>query len=380
MSRDLLPLFDLARRWPDLRDSTLQALERVAQVGDFTLGAELSLFEAEYAAYCGVEHCVGVANGTVAIELALRALGVGPGQEVVTVAHTFVATVEAIAATGATPVLVDIEAATYCMDPAALERVISERTTAVVPVHLYGRPAPIEEIRAICDHRGVALVEDAAQAHGATLGGRRAGSLGTAGCFSFYPTKNLGALGDGGAVVTDRADVAATVRSLSHHGSARDDANRHERPGRTERLDNLQAAFLRIKLRSLDRDNEERRDIALRYRRRLADLPLTLPPEDPDDIGSVASLFVIEVHERDRVRDSLRAAGIATGVHYPTPIHLQPAWRHLGYRERDLPASEHAARRVLSLPAFAGLRARELEQVCTALERAVGRVPLTARR
>jgi dTDP-4-amino-4,6-dideoxygalactose transaminase len=212
VSAEPLGLFDLARRWPGLRDDTLAAVERVAAAGAFSLGEELERFESEFAAYCGATHCVGVANGTVAIELALRALGAGPGREVVTVAHTFVATVEAIAATGATPVLVDVDPATRCMDPGALAGVLGERTAAVVPVHLYGRPAPLAEIRAACAASAVPLVEDAAQAHGATLGGRRVGSFGAAGCFSFYPTKNLGAMGDGGAVVTDRDDVAATVR------------------------------------------------------------------------------------------------------------------------------------------------------------------------
>jgi dTDP-4-amino-4,6-dideoxygalactose transaminase len=366
-----LPLFDLARAWPELRDEALEVFERVAEAGAFSLGEELRAFEAEFAAYCGAAEGIGVANGTVAIELALQALGAGPGREVVTVPHTFVATVEAIHATGATPVLVDIDPHTRCMDPAALEAVLSERTAGVVPVHLYGRPAPMDDILRICADAYVPVVEDTAQAHGALLSGRRAGSIGAAGAFSFYPTKNLGAMGDGGAVVTDDPEVAARIRSLRHHGSAPDDANRHERPGRTERLDNLQAALLRLKLPRLDDDNDARRAAAARYREALDGLPLGLPPEDEPGMRSVYHLFVVELDERDRVREALRAEGIGAGVHYPTPVHLQPGWRHLGPGPGDLPVSERLASRVLSLPCFPGIEDHEIDRVADALRRAL---------
>ncbi|HEV2059272.1 MAG TPA: DegT/DnrJ/EryC1/StrS family aminotransferase [Solirubrobacteraceae bacterium] len=371
MPDDTIGLFDLGRQWPPLRDDALRVFEHVASAGAFSLGSELEEFEAEFATFCGTSCCVGVANGTVAIELALRALGAGPGTEVVTVAHTFVATVEAIAATGARPVLVDIDPVTRCMDPAALAGALSPRTVAVVPVHLYGHPAAMPAILETCERAGVAVVEDAAQAHGALLDGRRAGSMGAAGCFSFYPTKNLGAMGDGGAVVTDDEDLAAAVRSLRHHGSAPGDANRHERVGRTERLDNLQAAMLRLKLPRLDEENAHRRWVAECYREALADLPLGLPPVDAPGAVSVHHLFVVEVEERDRVREALRGEGILAGVHYPTPVHLQPGWRHLGYQPGGLPASERAAARVLSLPGFPGMREAEVERVCGALRRAV---------
>ncbi len=302
MSPERLPLFDVARRWPAEREAAIATFDRVAAAGAFSLGAELASFEEEFAAFCGSAHCVGVANGTVAIELALRACGAGPGTEVVTVAHTFVGTVEAIAATGATPVLVDVDPRTRTIDPVALAAAIGPRTVAVVPVHLYGRPADGEAIREVCAPRAIAIVEDAAQAHGALAGGRRTGALGTAGCFSFYATKNLAAMGDGGAVVTDDPQLAALVRSLRHHGSAPDDANRHERPGRTERLDNLQAALLRPRLRALDDDNAERRALAGRYRERLADLPLVLPPPDEPGMTSVHHLFVVEAGDRDALR------------------------------------------------------------------------------
>ena len=371
MSAASLPLFDLARRWPAERDAVLATIERIAAAGAYSLGEDLAAFEAEFAAFCETAHCVGVANGTVAVELALRACGAGPGTEVVTVAHTFVATVEAIAATGATPVLVDIDPATRCMDPAALAAALGPSTVAVVPVHLYGRPADMDAIAAACAPRGIAIVEDAAQAHGALLGGRRTGALGSAGAFSFYPTKNLGAMGDGGAVVTDDADVAARVRSLRHHGSAPDDPNVHERPGGTERLDNLQAAVLRLRLAHHDADNDVRRALAARYRERLAGLPLTLPPEDAPGMASVHHLFVVETEHRDALRAQLREHGIGAGVHYPTPVHLQPGWRYLGYGPGDLPVSERAARRVLSLPLFPGMLLDEVDRVCGALESAM---------
>jgi len=366
-----LELFDLTRQWPALRDDALRTFERIAAAGRFSLGAELEAFEAEFARYCETTHCVGVANGTAALALALRALGAGPGREVVTVAHTFVGTVEAIAATGARPVFVDIDPDTRCMDASALDAVLRPRTAAVLAVHLYGRPAPMDAIRARCDAAGVPVVEDAAQAHGAFLGGRRAGSLGAAGCFSFYPTKPLGAMGDGGAVATDDPELAAVVRSLRHHGSAPGDANRHERVGGTERLDELQAAILRLKLPRLDAEALERGELAARYREQLAGLPLDLPPADAPGERSVQHLFVVELAERDRVRDALRADGIGTGVHYPTPVHLQPAWRGLGYAAGDLPASERAAARVLSLPMFTGLQDWEIDRVCAALRRAL---------
>jgi dTDP-3-amino-3,4,6-trideoxy-alpha-D-glucose transaminase len=371
VSPDPIPLFDLARRWPAERDAVLATVERIAAAGAYSLGPDLAAFEAEFAAFCETAHCVGVANGTVAIELALRACGAGPGTEVVTVAHTFVATVEAIASTGATPVLVDIDPVTRCMDPAALAAAVGPATVAVVPVHLYGRPADIDAIRAVCAPRGIAIVEDAAQAHGALLDGHRTGALGSAGCFSFYPTKNLGAMGDGGAVVTHDPEIAAHVRSLRHHGSAPDDANVHERHGGTERLDNLQAALLRLRLAHLDADNAERRALAARYREGLDGLALTLPPRDAPGMTSVHHLFVVEVDHRDALRARLREAGVGAGVHYPTPVHLQPAWRRLGYGPGDLPACERAAARVLSLPVFPGMRPDEVDRVCGALRSAL---------
>ena len=366
-----LPLVDLSRTWEPIRAESLEAFERIASTGAFVLGEELRRFETEFAEHCGAPHCVGVSDGTEAIRLALLALGVGPGDEVVTVPMTFIATVEAIAQTGARPVLADLDPVTRCMDPAALAAALTPATRAVVPVHLYGRPAPVEEIRSACADASVALLEDAAQAHGGELEGRRVGSLGEAAAFSFYPTKNLGAMGDGGAVVCADEQVAAMVRSLRHHGAAPDDANRHLRPGTTSRLDNLQAALLRIKLAHLDRWTEERRAAAARYREALAGLPLTLPPEDAGGMRQVFHLFVVEVDDRDRVLAALRAEGIGAAIHYPTPAHLQPAWQQLGYGAGDFPVAEALARRALTLPVFPGITDAEIERVADALGRAL---------
>ena len=359
-----VPFVDLGRAHEPLQQDFAAAFERIARSGAFTLGAELEEFEAAFAAYCGAAHCAGVSDGTEGLRLALLALGAGPGREVVTVPSTFIATVEAIAATGARPVLVDIDPDTSCMDPERLADAIGPDTAAVVPVHLYGRPAPMAAIRDACGD--VPVLEDAAQAHGARLDGRRTGTLGTAAAFSFYPTKNLGALGDGGAVVTDDPEVDAAVRSLRHHGAAPGDANDHVRAGATGRLDNLQAALLSLKLPHLDGWNEDRRRAAALYRDALADLPVRLPPGDADGGEQVFHLYAVEVDDRDRVRADLRAAGVGAAVHYPRPAHLNPAWSALG-SAGDFPAAERLAERTLSLPMFPGIEEREIEHVVHAL-------------
>jgi dTDP-4-amino-4,6-dideoxygalactose transaminase/predicted dehydrogenase len=362
-----VPFLDLGRSTRPLAAAMRECFETIAAEGEFTLGEELERFEHEFATFCGAEGCVGVSDGTAALQLALSALGVGPGDEVITVPFTFVGTVEAIRATGADVVFVDIDPHTRTIAPGSLETALGPRTRAVVPVHLYGRPVPMREIRALCNAAGVAVLEDAAQAHGARLGSRRVGALGTAAAFSFYPTKNLGALGDGGAVVSDDLELIETVRSLRHHGSLPDDPNCHVREGTTSRLHNLQAALLRLKLPLLERWNAERREAAALYRELLADAPLTLPPEDPPFGEQVYHLFVVELDERDRVREGLGARGIETGVHYPLPVHLQPVWRERGYAPGDFPASEALAGRALSLPLFPGITEGEVLAACEAL-------------
>jgi dTDP-4-amino-4,6-dideoxygalactose transaminase len=360
-----VPLVDLSRLDGAILAEARAAFERLSRSGAFNFGEDLKAFEAEFAQYCGAAYSVGVGDGTDALRLALLALGTSPGSEVITVPHTFIATVEAIAATGAKPVFVDIDPQTRCMDPARLAEAITPRTAAILPVHLYGRPAPLGEILAAAGD--VPVLEDAAQAHGAELDGRRTGGLGMAAGFSFYPTKNLGAMGDGGAVVTNDPELAATVRSLRHHGADPDDANRHLRRGSTARLDNLQAALLRLKLPYLDAWNDARRAAADRYRDALADLPLVLPPGDPEGGRHVYHLFVVEVQGRDRLLAKLREAGIGAAAHYPTPAHLQPAWRDLGYAAGTLPHAEAAASRCLTLPIFPGISDAEVDRVAATL-------------
>ncbi|MGZ4202682.1 MAG: DegT/DnrJ/EryC1/StrS family aminotransferase, partial [Thermoleophilaceae bacterium] len=279
-----VPLFDVAQGFDAVRAEALEVFERLMRAGRFTLGPELRDFEERFADFCGVEHCVGVSDGTAALRLALVALGVEPGAEVVTVPNTFVATVEAIADAGARPVLVDVDPVSRCIDVAQLEGALSADSGAVVPVHLYGRPAPMAEIGALARDRGVPVLEDGAQAHGASLNGDRVGALGDAAAFSFYPTKNLGGAGDGGALVSRTPEVAEMARSLRHHGAAGDDPNLHIRRGATARLDNLQAALLALRLDRLAEENEQRRAAAEAYRELLADLPITLPPPDAGEM------------------------------------------------------------------------------------------------
>jgi dTDP-4-amino-4,6-dideoxygalactose transaminase len=367
-----VPFVDLTRGWPAVRERALDQLDALGRRGAFILGPELEEFESAWARYCMTEHCVGVSSGTSALHLALLALGIGPGDEVVTVSSTYIATIEAILDTGATPVFAEIDPQTRLVSPESLSAALTERTAAAVVVHLYGRPAPIAQLADLCRRAGIALVEDAAQAHGARVAGRRVGSWGDAGAFSFYPSKNLGALGDGGAVVTDREDVADAVRSLRTHGTVPHDLNRHVRDGTTARLDNLQAAFLMLKLPTLDAANAERRRLAAAYREALAGLPLGLPPEDPLDGEQVFHLFAVEVEDRDVVRAALTEAGIGTGVHYPLPVHLQPVWRARGHRPGELPVSERLAETILSLPLFPGLAVGEMNRVATALAGALG--------
>ena len=365
-----VPLVSPARTWPEIRDDANAAFSRLAGAGDFSLGEELRRFEEEFADYCGVRNCVGVSDGTQALRLSLEAIGVERGSAVAVPANTFIATLEAVVMAGALPRLVDVDPDTRCLSVPALEEVVGG-VAAVIPVHLYGRPAPMAEIGALCERHGGPVVEDAAQAHGASLDGRRTGAMSRAGAFSFYPTKNLGAMGDGGAVVSDDDELAASIRSLRHHGCAPDDGNRHVQVGTTARLDNLQAAMLRLKLPLLDRWNNERRRVASHYRETLRDLPLELPADDAPGGTHVHHLFVILVDERERVLGDLHARGIRAGVHYPTPVHLQPGWAWLGHRAGDFPVAERLAGRCLSLPLFPGITEAEVTRVVEALARAL---------
>ncbi len=338
-----VPFMDLAAGAAAVGDELDGAFRRVVESGWWVLGEEVSSFEAEFAAYCGVRHCIGVASGLDALQLTLRALGIGAGDEVLVPGYTAVATWMAVSLTGARPVGVDVDPVTFAIDPALLDAACSPRTRAVVPVHLCGRPADLDALAAWAAARDVLLVEDACQAHGATWDGRRVGSLGVAGAFSFYPTKNLGALGDGGAVVTDDDALADRLRLLRTYGwRARGDS---EIVGDNSRLDELQAAFLRVRLPRLDACNARRRELASRY---LAGLDgcagLTLPAGSE---GSVWHLFVVAHPERDALRAALAARGVGTLVHYEIPPHLTQAYAAAGF---SLPVTERLARSVLSLP------------------------------
>jgi dTDP-4-amino-4,6-dideoxygalactose transaminase len=356
-----IPLGDLRREYGRIRAEIDEAIEQVLRRGWFILGEELVAFEAEWAAYCGVAHAVGVGNGTDAIHLALRAAGIGPGDEVVVPALTATFTALAVSMAGATPVFADVDLARYSLDPAALEAAITPRTAAVIPVHLYGCPADMAPIVEIARRHNLLVLEDAAQAHGARYEGARAGGLGDVAAFSFYPTKNLGAYGDAGAIVTDDADLAHRARMLRHGGQQR--IYQHEVLGTNSRLDEIQAAILRAKLPHLDAWNARRRALAARYDAGLRDSDgLTLPPT-PQGVEPVYHLYVVRTPLRDALRDYLAGAGVSSGVHYPTGVHLQGAYAHLGYEPGSCPNAETAAAQVLSLPVFPQLSAREVEQV-----------------
>lgn len=334
--------------------------------GWYILGPEVEAFEEEFADYCGSAHCIGVANGLDALILILRALGIGPGDEVIVPGNTYIATWLAVSHVGATPVPVEPVAATHQIDPARVEERVTERTRAVIVVHLYGMPVDMQPIAELCERRGLALLEDAAQAHGATYQGRRAGALSLAGGFSFYPTKNLGAFGDGGAVTTDDADLADRVRVLRNYGSQK--KNHNEVKGWNSRLDELQAALLRVRLAHLDEWNARRVESASRYREGLAGveaitLPQTTPQSEP-----VWHQFVVRHPERDRLADELKQAGIGTMVHYPIPPHLSDAYA--GEAFPPLPISEQLANEVLSLPIGPQLRRDDQDAVIAALRAA----------
>ncbi len=363
-----IPLVDLKAQYETVRDEVQLALVEALESMELTLGPNLRAFEAEFAIHCGVEHTVGVSSGTDALYLALRACGVGPGDEVITVANTFVATVEAIVLLGATPVFVDIDPDTYTLDPARLRGAIGPRSRAIVPVHLYGQMADMEAVMAIARRYGLTVVEDACQAHGAEFQGRRAGSIGDAAAFSFYVSKNLGAYGESGAVTTSSLPIAECVRRLRDHGSTR--KYEHDEMGVNARMDELQAAVLRVKLRHLDEWNARRRALAARYDELLAsadiDLPITRPAAQ-----HVFHLYVVRLAERERVRQLLADRGIATGVHYPTPIHKQPAALGLGRVAGDLRVTEAFADQILSLPMYAELSDEQLQHIADSLTAAL---------
>lgn len=347
------------------KDEIDRAIHRVLESGWYILGQEVRAFEEEFAAYLGVAYAIGVGSGTEAIHLALAACGIGPGDEVITVSHTAVATVAAISQTGATPVLVDIEPRYYTLDPDLLEKAITPRTKAIVPVHLYGQAADLPAILNLAQKHGLKVIEDCAQAHGARYQGRRLGSWGDLACFSFYPTKNLGALGDGGMVVTGDPELAKKVRLLREYGWAERYVSHFA--GWNSRLDEVHAAVLRVKLHHLERDNDRRGRLAQQYSRELAASGLHLPQQRPE-ATHVYHLYAVLAPHRDELQAFLKNQGIGALIHYPVPVHLQPAYRELSGSGNRFPVTEMVANQVLSLPLYPELSQGDLQQVIAAVQ------------
>lgn len=359
-----IPAIDLKRQYQSIRKEIDEAYARVMSGGNFILGTEVAVFEKEFAEYCGVSYTIGVASGTEALQLALMACEVEEKATVLTTAHTAVATVGAIEASGAYPKLLDIDLSRYTLDPAELEKSINEQTRAIIPVHLYGCSANMQLILDVAKAKNLFVIEDASQAHGALYHGHKVGAMGHAAAFSFYPTKNLGAFGDGGAVLTNDSGIAERVWLLRQYGWKEHYVSSIK--GINSRLDELQAAILRVKLRHLDEWNQRRNQLADLYFELLADTDLVLPLR-PDDCEHVFHQFVIRHPRRDALREYLRSKGIHTLIHYPVPIHLQPAYKNLGLNPGDLPKAEQAAREVLSLPIYPELTEGEVRRVAEAV-------------
>jgi dTDP-4-amino-4,6-dideoxygalactose transaminase len=361
---DRVPYLDLQAQYDSIRTEVLAALEEICESGRFAQGPATSDFEEKFAAYCGVDHCVSLNSGTSALHLALRCLDIEPGDEVITVAMTFIGTAWAISYVGATPVFVDIDPARRTMCPTNLEAAITPRTKAIIPIHLYGMPAEMDHIKLIAERHGLPIIEDAAQAHGARYRGTRVGQFGKIACFSFYPSKNLGAYGEGGALVTNDVSIAQRARSLRDH--AQSQKYLHNEIGYNYRMDSFQAAVLAIKLKRLDAWNAARADRAAYYTEVLANSSYKLPTHFSDS-ECVWHCYVIEAPERHRVRSVLHEAGIETGVHYPVPVHLQKVYAHLGYKQGDLPVTERLCQHCLSLPIYPELSKEKIFTVASIL-------------
>jgi dTDP-4-amino-4,6-dideoxygalactose transaminase len=363
----MVPFVDLQAQYREIKTEVDAAVRRVIESAAFVLGREVEAFEAAFAEYTGARFCIGVNSGTAAIQLAVTACGLGAGDEVIVPANTFFATAEAVSTAGAVPVFVDADPASYTIDTTKIEAAITERTRAIIPVHLYGQAADLGPIFELAARRNLVVIEDAAQAHGSLYRGQRVGALARAGCFSFYPGKNLGAYGEGGAVVTNDAEVARRVRMLRDHGSER--KYYHEIIGYNFRLEAIQGAVLNAKLPFLDRWNELRREHAALYNELLRDAPLILPRE-MDYARHVYHLYVIQTEARDALQQSLSEAGVQTGIHYPIPVHHQPAYASLGYSRGAFPVAERQAERVLSLPMYPELKDEQIMRVAGAIQEA----------
>lgn len=359
-----VPMADLRAQFSKIGPEVMAAVQKVMESGAYILGPYVERFEAEFAGYCGTKHCVAVNTGTSALHLALLAAGVKPGDEVITVPMTFIATSWGISYCGATPVYVDVDPATYTMDPAQVEKRITPKSKAILPVHLYGQPADLEPLMEISRKHGIPLIEDCAQAHGATYKGRGVGTFGQSGCFSFYPGKNLGAFGEAGAIVTDDASLAAHMRALRDHAQAK--RYHHSEIGFNYRMDGIQGAVLSIKLKHIARWTEQRQALGRRYQQKLDGLSLVLPVSAADRTH-VWHLFVVLHADRERIRKELDSRGIQSGLHYPIPLHLQEAYASLGGKVGDFPVSERVGRECLTLPLFAEMTTEQQDAVVDAL-------------
>jgi dTDP-4-amino-4,6-dideoxygalactose transaminase len=355
---------DLRKQYEPLKDEILLGISKVLDGMHLFLGENVQQLEKDFASFCGASHGIGVSDGTAALNIILRAMDIGPGDEVITVSHTFIATAEAIILTGATPVFVDINPTTYLMDVGQVEAKITPRTKAILPVHLYGQTVDMDPLKAIAKRHGLKIVEDACQAHGSEYKGQKAGSLGDAAAFSFYYSKNLGGYGEGGFISTNDTVLAEKIRKIRDHGSGV--RYHHEMVGFNGRLDEIQAVVLRAKLPHLADWNEKRRNHASLFNKLLAGSPVTTPVEDPNN-KSVFHLYVIKAPRRDELQAHLKSLGINTGIHYPIPIHLQEAVKFLGYKQSNFPVTEQVVSQILSLPMFAELTDGEIEYVAESI-------------
>jgi len=359
-----VPFVDLKSLHEEIEDELREVFDRVLHNSSFVLGPEVCKFEQDFAAYVGTRHCVALNTGTAAIHLALAALGIGAGDEVITVPHTFIATAEAITAVGARPVFVDVDPISFTMDPGLLEAAITEKTAAIVPVDLYGQVADMDPILEIANRHSIPVIEDACQAHGAEYKGQKAGTFGVAGCFSFYPGKNLGACGEGGAVTTNDDELAHRIRLWRDHGSAK--RYEHIFPGLNMRMEGIQGGILSVKLKYLDLWNNQRRIAAAAYDAALAYTDVETPVEMTHN-RHVYHLYVVQANNRDDLRQRLTESEIESGLHYPVPLHLQQAYRFLGHKEGDFPVTERLKDRILSLPMYPGIQPECIERVASEL-------------
>lgn len=359
----MIPIVDLKAQYDSIKEEIDEVIKKVLNSTSFIMGEELSKFEQEFAQFCSTKYAIGVANGSDALILALIACGIGKGDKVITVPHTFIATTEAITHVGGKIVFVDIDPKTYTIDVAKIEEKITENTKAIIPVHLYGQPADMDPIMELAKRYDLKIIEDAAQAHGAEYKNKKIGSIGDAACFSFYPGKNLGAYGDGGIITTNNDEIANQIKLLRNHGRI-SEKYKHDIEGYSSRLDNLQAAILRVKLRYLNEWNRKRRENAKKYNELLNGVSGIITPYEADYSKHVYHLYVIRTKNRNKLREELQSKGMATGIHYPIPLHLQPAYNYIGYKEGDFPVTEKASQEILSLPMFAELSENLIMEIC----------------